>query len=517
MGKRRFKRGIVLVATIGALTYLGFLVFNKWRAPCFRCNVILISIDTFRADELPCLGYPLPTAPNLCAYAGKGALFTRAYANSSWTLPVDISLFTGLQLYSHNVGITMRDTLTPAIPTLPEVFQRQGYYTLFVSNAQPNVAPSIGFGRGFDEIHHKDVDAEPLTPWFTALETIRAKNKRGKPVFAFFHTDEVHNFKENAADGPFTPLDPAYTPPDIQTEFSFNEDVRLTIIDHLVFNENQKAGSAETDQYARWKNRLKLANTSDQVERIFRELPADDQRKIRSRVLMSALDTPEPKNIAFKRHLYDTTIRRFDGRLQKFFDRVEDMNLTNRTVILIYSEHGEFFGEHQLEGHGKALYEEELRVPLIVRAPSLKPKSIDNLVQLIDIYPTLLDIAGIPIPTHTGAVSFAGILYGRKDARENIHIVAQHESDEFVIRTDRWKLFVHARDRQAYYELYDMHADPHERNDVSRDNPDIVRGLSRTLDTYLGKLPVYEPIMHPFPDWIDEEHRKNLIETGYFF
>lgn len=505
---------IISVSLAYGVFITGKNLWKRFSTSCYRCNIILISVDNLREDRLPCYGYSLPTAPNLCAFAGESTLFTRAYSNASWTLPTDMTVFTGLYPSQHDVGVSLRDVLNPAVLTLPEIFRSNGYHTVYVSNVQQNVSPVSGFGRGFNSITYKDTENNALDYWVSMLETIRNENKYGKPVFAFLHSDEVHDFKDYAIENPAS-LDPkrfVRRPPSVT---GFSIDIVETAIEHIESEIlNEKGGTATQEQYIGWLKRLKESPYLAESEQIYGELPQYDKKIIESRVFLSGFPHGSPERIDYESLLYDAAIQKFDRDFGTFLTKLSSLH--NKTIVLFYSEHGEFFGEHGLTGHGTTLYEEEIHIPMILHVPGAPPKQETGLIQHKDIFPTLLDYTGIAIPAYATGIRMRRLLEGDVNSPINEFIISQNEND-YIIRTDRWKLFVFTNLEKTKYALFDMQSDKKETTDVSALYPDIIGNLSRKLTDTLNAGPSYPHTEQPFPNWINEEHRKKLIDTGYFY
>lgn len=516
-------RNVFIICIITLAVYGVFrLASPHGSTPCPRCNIVIIMIDTLRADSLPCYGYQFNTAPNICSFAGKNLLFTHAFSASSWTLPSIMSFFTSLYPTSHEMGVAMLNALNPEIVPLPLYLKNSGYDTSFVSTNQPNVGMYQGLETGFinQTVVSNDTDQSlPLTR--KAIDGIKKSNQNNKPAFLFIHTDGVHDYANRLMSAPQEfPLDPQYTPPQLPTP-PFTETLRQaalqTILEHITFT----AGSdIPLDTYRAWHKAIQSAPTLQEAERIFQQLPAQDRDVTLSHVIGSTLaDRNYPEYLEFMRHVYDEHIRRTDVYIKDILTQLEKNNLMDNTIVIISAEHGELLGEDDLVGHGMKMYNPEINVPLIMHVPGTKPARIDDLVHHIDVYPTILDILGKSIPDTLQGLSFRPAVYGNHNGKKNPYIITEWTNswEPKTIQNHKWKLFTGIQNANGEtHELYDLSVDPYEKKIVAADYPQIADTLTKTLYDVLNSQPSYPPKQRPFPDWIDDEHRKNLIETGYF-
>ncbi len=309
---------------------------------CPDCNVILISIDTFRGDHLTCAGYnkyDVDITKNICAFASEGILFTRVIAQASSTQLSHASIFTAT-IPSHHQSYNTRNTsISNKTITLAEVLKKNNYETGgFTAGVQ--VSRVFGFSRGFDTYQDDADKTFKKTEKFrvTASKGMEWIRQRNKPFFLFLHTYEIHH--------PYTPNETyaEQLDPDYNGTFGINISLDIT-----KFNKN----------------------TSN--------LSKEDLDHI----------------IA----MYDAEIMSADDGIGWFISELKRENLLEKTIIVLTSDHGEEFGEHgRVAIHSWTLYNELLHVPLILYAPGLKPGVKTHMVRSIDIAPTILSILGIPLP-----------------------------------------------------------------------------------------------------------------------
>lgn len=331
---------------IGRLAVAAVLVLAL--APAVRAdapNVVLVSIDSLRADRTSVYGNARRTTPTLERLAAAGVTFDRAYSPTSWTLPAHASLLTGLDQMQHGV-LTPTDRISDATDVLAAVFARHGYETAgFYSG--PFLDPTFGFGRGFDRYEGCPAvarDATSQATWEASHEdqtgvcmahAVARWARRRAPgrFFAFIHLWDVHY--DYLPPAPYAALwDTGYAGP---------------------LDGRNIAGDG---------------------------FPLD----------------ASPRDVAHLLALYDGEIRWTDAVLARILRVFERRDMVRDTVVVVTADHGDEFLDHGGKGHQHALYEELVHVPLVVWAPGRLPagRRIATPVSLIDVAPTLLAIAGLP-------------------------------------------------------------------------------------------------------------------------
>jgi len=294
-------------------------------------NVLLIVLDTLRADHLSVYGYSRATSPNIDRFAQEGVLFERAFANSSWTVASHASLMTGHYVFTH--GADGFVPLDGTLPTLAEELAQRGYITAgFVANTYW-VSRRSGFARGF--VHFEDGFRSP------GDMAVRTVYGRGLARYVLPHlgfTDilglaraadinhDLLKWLERSYDRPFF-------------VFLNYMDVHSPYLPPLAY----RATFSDGIDGARL---LELVNT-----RLFgaRELPPEERQM--------AVDA------------YDSSLAYLDAELGSLFATLDEQGVFNNTLVILTSDHGESFGEHELFAHPNSLYREQIHVPLIIRYP----------------------------------------------------------------------------------------------------------------------------------------------------
>ena len=387
-----------------------------------RPNIILVSIDTLRADHIHGYGYERETTPTLDDLMQRGTSFLNTISPSPWTLPAHVSLFTSLYPHTHGVTDHML-AVNERVPALGELLGRAGY-TAGAFTTSPNLSPRHGFGWGFDAYVCKEERApavcERALAWLTQIQS--------KEFFLFLHFFDVHN--------DYTPL-PHY----------------------LEMFESSYDG--EIDGTGKILYEVRDGNM---------ELSDEDVRHL----------------IA----LYDGEIRQLDQTLGVFFGALEQKGLLSNTVIIITSDHGEEFMEHGGVLHGRTLYDELVKVPLILVGPTIPAgKLIETQAELIDIMPTILELCGVRIPSGLeGRSLLALISQSDADWPEIAFAEADHKNEvhdvKRIIRTDRYKLYYDRHTKQE--ELYDIVLDPGESNNILEQKPEVAEELRTKLRAWMA-------------------------------
>jgi len=317
-------------------------------------SVVVVVIDSLRADHLHHAGDERPLSPRLDLLAAQATRFSQAHAASPWTTPSVMSLFTGLVPASHRIDLNDR-VLAAGVQTLAERLQAAGYATAAVMPAL-TLADHFGFDRGFDDFifaaqGHSNVSG----PWSInhAIQVLR--RHPDEPVFLYVHLWDVHY---------------NYNPPVPQS---------------VRFQAGRPAGPGETDDVT--------ALTA----------PGFD-----------ASDLP-PERIAWLEGQYAGEVLFTDEQVGRLLDELERQGRGGDTVVVVTADHGEAFLEHGVLGHTVDLHDEMTHVPLLVRWPDqvLEDRVIRRQVGLVDLAPTLLDLLGLPFrPAEFDGRSLAPVLRG---------------------------------------------------------------------------------------------------------
>ncbi len=395
-------------------------------------NVILISIDTLRADHLSCYGYPRPTSPILDKFASQGLLFEDVSTTCPWTLPAHASLLTGL--YPSRNGVRVRtDRLRDDVLTLAEVLKEHDFLTSGIVNSHW-LSNTNGLDHGFEEFLYVKESANMVKPTRVEDEARDWLSKRhDKRFFLFLHYYDVHS-----------------------------------------------------DYYS-------LPQYRKQFVRPYRGITDGSTAQLqRFRKGRFPLDDDSVKHLI---DLYDAGIRQMDDGMKRLFALLEEKNLLDNTLIIITSDHGEEFMEHGGVLHGRTFFQEVLHVPLIMRGPNLpQGQRIKSVASLLDVMPTLLAMLGIPPPPGLDGIDLQPLwqknkvgspkrlLFGEADWNNNVNnkIV---DNIKRCIRQDHYKFLVNRVTGKT--DLYDIVNNPDENIDVSSKHTSLVEFMHSRLRDFL--------------------------------
>lgn len=439
--------------------------------------VILVSLDTVRADHLGLYGYPRFTSPVLDTLALEGVVFEDASSAAPWTLPAHASMLTGLYPLKHRV-ITMADALPDDIPTLASMLADEGYQTAAVVNSSWLTKQKYRVTRDFEKYLFIEEMPERRSPntWVTDQAIIWLQEAGDQPIFLFVHYYDVHSdyASEPAYEKLFVgPYDGPADGTSWQLTASTLEEDYVEMCQRNYDPEKCRFGQFETPKIV-----------DDTLERL------DFQ----------------PADLAHIIDLYDAGVRQMDSELSRFFGLLRKGGFLDEALLIITADHGEEFLEHGRLEHFLPVNQELLRVPLVIRGPGV-PKNVRVgwPVSLIDLTPTVLGMVGVDPPVELEGRDLAPLWW--EAASESPESLAARPSVQFEnrflygeasggvtyemmlgegifpvyrsIRQGRYKL-IHESKRDVW-QLFDLSSDPLEQRDVSAEHPEIARMLGEQL------------------------------------
>ena len=413
--------------------------------PNRRPHVLLISLDTLRADHLGAWGYDRPTSPFLDALARNGIRFQRVYSQSPKTAPSHMSLFTGAYPSAHGAHFAYKTSPPTVYPVardlelLPEIMRRAGYRTAAWTGGG-QVSSAAGFDRGFDRYSE---DLGDINSW--KMNEVRAWFRRNsdEPCFLFIHTYQIHD--------PYLPPSPY--------NLIFASDYEGWVIGdkHL----QPTGGGAGFEDLHRTFWRTPDLNPDPA------SVGPDDLQQLVA--------------------LYDGGIRYTDDVLHGFFEDLRQDGLLDDTLVVVFSDHGEEFLEHDGLLHEK-LYRETLHVPLILFWPAGLPGDvvIESQVPLIDLGPTLLDLAVVETPPHMEGRSLLPLLQDPVGVNHRFVFSEEpwvHGSHHRSIRDGIRTLYDHGT---GEIELFSVVEDPFEHEDLFPTHPEFAIEMHRRLLDFIA-------------------------------
>lgn len=413
-----------------------------------RFNVVIYLVDALRADHLGVYGYQRDVSPRVDAFAEESLVFDQAWANSSWTRPAVASILTGLRPEVHKTN-RRDDRLPLEIKTLPEMLHSNGYRTAAVI-VNPNISGIFGFDRGFDEFTLLPTETSRARHVYEAASLwLSDRRDQSEPFFLYLHTVDPHH---------------PYNPPDEQREI-FAAQV-----------ERRDLGSTEVMGTLQARH---LVDEADYVDDLV--------------------------------DLYDAEIAANDKQFGRLLDHIEDLGLSDQTLVVFLADHGEEFFDHGGWIHGHTLYSEVLRIPLIIRVPGSGSVGRTALpVQQADLTPTILGLLGLSIPPDLqgrdlgsgtlSRISLGAFLdldgaFGRSVIDEKWHAI-QHGSHGYL----------------GQPEIYDVVSDPTESSDGYPEQsarPGLMLGEDRD-----STRPI-EGRFNASDAEVDEETQEQLEALGY--
>jgi arylsulfatase A-like enzyme len=450
-------------------------------------NFVLITLDTTRADHLGCYGYSKNTTPFLDSLAQKGVLFENAYANATWTLPSHTSLFTGMMPSVHGVGYS-NFFVSPSVKTIAESLQQKGYTSAaFIGG--PFLVSAFNINQGFDFYdEHLDPHSE-----LKRLTLFRLISKiTGKQLW---HTDGQRRGAE------------------INQEVSsylkwvVNRQPFFLFINYFDAHEPYDPPQEIRDE-------MKIHTTMKGNIRFY---PLNKQNGIACHADKTPLTESEFQQL---RDLYDGELRYQDQQLQALWKMLEEAGVASKTILIIASDHGETIGEHQFLDHGHNLYQEQVHVPLLFYNSGLFSggRKITEKVQLIDIYPTLLEFVGLkPDSGIQGHSLIPGLRSNKFPVRPVLSEIdidshprfAAFKRSQRMILEDSLK-YIDSSNRQNH--LFDLQTDPAEMIDQQNNHPEKAEELRKKSNELFRAL---EILKHKGSGQLDEETREKLKALGY--
>ena len=428
-------------------------------------NILLIAIDTLRADRLSCYGHTNKTTPVIDSLAKNGVVFTNCIASASWTMPSFGSIFTSVHPSGHG-AISYRHKLAPDLTTLAELLKSVGYHTAgFISN--PTLDRKFGFQKGFD--HYDDKSIAMRHGMNLYHEADFDKLSINATVTSHTVTDLAAHWLEKSREEPFfcfaLYFDPhdLYVPPiPYNTQFDKGYQGKM---DGRNFRRFLNQRPKESLHFA---NSQRTGGTSIGA-RLPENVSARDLKRLNA--------------------LYDGEICYTDHCIGRLLDKLRELKLFDNTLIIVTADHGEEFMDHGGVLHGHTLYDEQIRVPLIVHHPASIPggRRIQQIVSHIDYLPTLCELVGSPVPEQAMGKSFwpllkpdhRGAAQQDKTDRYAISESSVGKVDLKSITSGRYKL-VYEPDAERVF-LYDRRADPGEHKDLSKEKQGVASMLLSML------------------------------------
>lgn len=468
---------IMLIISIVVVSIITILTARHyWPKPVLataeKPNVIIISVDTLAANHLGTYGYSRNTSPYIDAFAKSGIQYNKAYTALPCTFPSYVSLFTG-KYPNNNKNLDNNPdslVLNDKEATLAESFKASGYKTAgFVSNGLLNPKKD-GVNRGFETYDGVDKNDKQYAIRADGLYT----GQRGDRT-----TEEASNWLDKNANSKFLLL-VQYADP------------------HAPYGKDEPFAGRFSEASD---DKTLSQNNAKQIDLVWN-------------------NTATPAQIENLKNLYDEDVAYTDTYIGKLLDKINVLGLEKNTIIIFTADHGESF-DHNYLGHCERLYESSVNVPLIIYDPLYagKAKTSDELISLIDIYPTLKSRLSLKSESSLGGVDISGTFTGGEISRENVYTMTMPPWDKLFghLTAPRFLGQMYAtitKEQKIIYnetsgnkEIYNVSTDPQELTDESAI---LNLGNYEKLLLWINKYPIQKVNTTK-----SEEYYKQLKSLGY--
>ncbi len=508
-----------------------------------QLDIIMLVLDTQRADLLSCYGYPLPTSPHLDAFAADATLFRHAISPAQWTVPSHTSMFTGLYPSSHQT-LHASSVIPGTLPTLAERLSANGYYTsAFCNNPLVGVVNN-GLRRGF-------LDFFNYSGWMTSrpnrADTRSSLFDRYRQVFkrtlgnGLTAMQDIFARSDTLLDFSFSPL----MVPLWQTALSFKGNTAKSLNDAACLHIERKEVEVGQPIFSfinlmgthmpyhpphRFVQRFAPHVLQDRAaQRYLRRFNSDVFGWLAP--LATSIDE---KNRRTLESMYSAEVAYQDELVGAFFNRLRTSGRLDHTLLIVVADHGEHLGEKLFIGHSTTLYNELVHVPLIIRDPrNALPRGTEvaSYVSTRRIFHTALEAAGI---ASVEEQSLTLAHNGEHDPERNLvfsegippsnmlnllqrrapQLVAERDCDKVrrALYNGNYKLI---QTGESQFELYDMLDDPHEETNLRDILPEQVELMQEQLEAFLHQHTVTPVEQEERDDQHDPEVNRRLRDLGY--
>lgn len=428
-------------------------------ASASRPNVVVVLVDTLRAENIGAYGYTAhPTTPNLDRFAAQSVLFEHVVTQAAWTVPAVTSLMTSLDPLTHRVlryNPSQRlemDQLASSEDTLAELFHASGYQTAALKKSVV-IDTNRGLGQGFDVNRviggqmAEGTSAAELTD--AASAWLKTERDPTRPFLLYLHYMDPHS---------------SYRAPE--------------------------------PWYSAWKGGYTGTLTGDHME--------IEQRFVKGGA------SPTPADIAHLIALYDAEIAYWDSQFGRLLTQIDGLGLGPDTIVVVVADHGEAFHEHGQWFHGD-VWQENVQIPLIVRAPGVTAGRRTGWAQIIDVAPTLTDLAGIGRGARWQGRSLAASIRDPRAPAPAGSVYTEYGNQRALIGPDGMKLVLGYGNAR----LYNLRTDPHEQHDLAAVRAMVVDRMKAELQERVSRAQAAAaPASVPAQALTDEQLRA-LKALGY--
>ncbi len=432
--------------------------------------VIILGLDTVRGDYLGCAGNDSVLTPNLDALATDAVYFSDCQTTAPWTAPAFASLMTGLLPYRHGLLGGGFGRLADEHLTLAEIFAADGRPTSAEVSVQW-LSADFGMDQGWDQLRVLHESGRGGTGRrVTRAGLAFAGINSDRPFLLFLHYFEAH--------APYTPPAP---------------------FDRMYYHGDPRAPGEDVTVL----------------------LNSDRARKLAPKVNKHMYDWLEGiTDLDFPRRQYAAGVSHVDDYVGQVVAGLRAQGLYDRAMIIVVADHGEHLGEHDFWFTHALPYVETMHVPLLIKFPAARyaGRVVAATVSLVDVMPTVLKAAGLPVPAGLDGVDLAPLITGEAAAAHPAVLAEQgNRPGEYwkALVAGRWKLMRCVKGDAVAYELYDRLDDPGETRNLAADLPDTVAALAARLDGFLEPGHPFT-VAEPLPSRkLSRDSRRRLRSLGY--
>jgi len=479
-------------------------------------HIIIYVLDALRADHLSCYGYERQTSAHIDALAHEGVIFENCFTSTTWTRPVAASILTGTYPGVHHTR-SRHDMFSANLSRLPETLKAGGFKTAGFST-MGNIASEIGFDRGFDRYYDLFRDPAILDRRRKLDAAEEGLMHAPDQAIALPRAEDVNDYL-----------------------FPWLEENRTANTFSFIWSIETHVPYKAPDEFRRFSNTASLRPEEGEREDVRSAGPHDRER------LMA---------------LYDDEIYYNDYCIGQIVNQLKSLGIYDHTLFIVVADHGDAFYEHGTYAHGHAPYEELIHVPLVMKLPGSQyaERRVAGLVELIDIFPTIMAVAGLP-PGMAGSTFVQGhnLLPLVDDAHDQVreYVFSDTQSLEIgnrylSVRGQRWKyieLQQPGRDRRTLIKtmrhivqrgiifdilhsprhylrhylrgsnqyLFDLEADPGEKRNLAAERPDLVTQIRQRLEEWQQRNDEVAQQVGSLPYSYEESEslRRHLEKLGY--
>ncbi len=488
-------------------------------------NVIFVVLDTLRGDRICTLCNGRNLTPFIQSILKNSIYFENCIANSPWTLPSHISMFTGLFSTQNALISNDLEKVSPKLTLLPEVMKELGYFTIgYIEN--PWVSEVFGLTRGFDKCYGNDTwinnywNREKYL-FFFLFKILNILNSKIRKINKLFLIKKVWNYIFSAAIKFIKDFNLSLFKARVYSKLKDNSIGNLKKLANILNNSKEKKPVffflnflTTHDPYIPIINNSNSSNELTEDFKIIKEMIIDPI-KYRVEIDLNRIKLLHKEILTIDK-LYNYCVSSADFVIKNLFTLLNRLKILDNTYVIITSDHGEHLGgkeDHNLWEHSTyySLYDGVLKVPLVIYNKSFKQKIISNQVQLKDLFHTVLDLTGVDLTKSKYYDKHKSILYQINNnltpkyiygeyikSRREYHLVAPYirqtdkdllrkiNTDLYFLRTNNYKYIRH--NNLEIDELYDLVKDPHEQVNLSLKKPEKKKELKSFFDNIRSKI-----------------------------